>query len=143
MEGVGRFQVETYILYVLGLPVRDFNQAGILTARWLVDGVLPFVMLIVFSYLFPGRKPTEEDMHRIDGFFAKLKTPVAATPEEDEREVALSYANPHRFDHRKLFPTSTWEFSKWYGIDYVGFAVCWVVVGLIIGFLWVVLNIGS
>jgi SSS family solute:Na+ symporter len=143
MEGVGRFQVETYLLHILGFPVRDFNQAGILTARWLVDGVLPFIMLISFSYLLPGRKLTEQDKHRIDGFFAKLKTPIAPTPEEDDREVALSYANPHRFDDRKLFPRSTWEFAKWKGTDYVGFSICWVVVGLIIAFLWFVLNIGA
>lgn len=143
LEGVGRFQIETYILYILGFPVRDFNQAGILTARWLVDGVLPFIMLIVFSYVLPGPKPTEENQRRIDGFFAKLKTPIAPTPEEDDREVALSYANPHRYDHQKLFPGTSWEFSKWKSIDYVGFSVCWGVVGLIIGFLWLILNIGA
>jgi SSS family solute:Na+ symporter len=142
-EGVGRFQVETYLLYLVGFPVRDFNQAGILTARWLVDGVLPFIMLIVFSYLLPGRKPAEADRRRVDGFFAKLKTPVAPTPEEDDREVALSYENPRRFDHQKLFPGSNWEFSKWKPVDYVGFSVCWGVVALIIGFLWFVLNIGA
>jgi SSS family solute:Na+ symporter len=143
MEGVGRFQVEAWLLHILGFPVRDFNKAGLLTARWLVDGVLPFIMLIAFSYLLPGHMLTDADKHRVDGFFAKLKTPIAPTPEEDEREVALSYANPHRFDHRKLFPRSTWEFSKWKGTDYVGFISCWGVVGLIIAFLWLVLNIGA
>jgi hypothetical protein len=100
-------------------------------------------MLIGFSYLLPGRKLSEADRHRIDGFFAKLKTPVAPTPEEDEREVTLSYEKPHRFDHRKLFPGSTWEFNKWRPIDYVGFLGCWGIVGLVIGFLWVVLNVGA
>jgi hypothetical protein len=143
MEGVGRFQVETYLLHLIGVPVRQFNKAGILTARWGVDGALPFIMLIVFSYLLPGRKLTEADQHRIDGFFAKLKTAVAPTPALDEKEVALSYANPHRFDHRKLFPRSTWEFSKWRGIDYIGFLGCWGIVGLIIGFLYFILNVGA
>jgi SSS family solute:Na+ symporter len=143
MEGVGRFQVETYLLHLIGVPVRQFNKAGILTARWGVDGILPFLMLIVFSYLLPGRKLTVADQHRIDGFFAKLKTPVAPTPAEDELEVAASYENPHRFDHRKLFPGSTWEFSKWRGIDYVGFLGCWGIVGLIIGFLLMILNLGA
>jgi SSS family solute:Na+ symporter len=142
-EGIGRFQVEAYLLHIVGFPVRDFNRAGILTARWGVDGLLPFIMLIVFSYLLPGRKLTEADQHRIDGFFAKLKTPVAPTPEEDDREVALSYENPHRFDHRKLFPRSTWEFNKWKGVDYLGFLGCWGIVGLVIAFLWFVLNVGA
>jgi len=143
LEGVGRFQVETYLLHLIGVPVQQFNKAGILTARWGVDGALPFIMLIVFSYLLPGRKPTEADAHRIAGFYAKLKTPVAPTPAEDEREVALSYANPDRFDHRKLFPGSTWEFSRWRGVDYLGFLGCWGIVGLIIGFLWLILNVGA
>jgi Na+/proline symporter len=143
MQGVGRFQVETYLLHLIGVPVQQFNKAGILTARWGVDGALPFIMLIVFSYLLPGRKPTEADQHRIAGFYAKLKTPVAPTPEEDDREVALSYENPKRFDDRKLFPGSTWEFAKWRGIDYVGFLGCWAIVGLIIGFLIFILNLGA
>jgi len=143
MEGVGRFQVESYILYMIGFPVREFNKAEILTARWGVDGLLPFIMLIVFSYLLPGRKLSDADRHRIDGFFAKLKTPVALTPDEDEREVALSYEQPHRFDHKKLFPGSTWEFNKWRPIDYVGFLGCWGIVALVIGFLWLVLNVGA
>jgi SSS family solute:Na+ symporter len=143
LQGVGRFQVETYLLHLIGVPVQQFNKAGILTARWGVDGALPFIMLIVFSYLLPGRKATEADEHRIAGFYAKLKTPVAPTPLEDEREVALSYEKPRRFDHRKLFPGSTWEFAKWRGIDYVGFLGCWAIVGLIIGFLIFILNVGA
>jgi Na+/proline symporter len=143
IEGIGRFQVETYLLHLIGVPVQQFNKAGILTARWGVDGALPFIMLILFSYIFPGAKPTGTDLHRIAGFYAKLKTPVAPTPAEDEREVALSYATPDRFNDRKLFPGSTWEFSKWRGIDYIGFLGCWGIVGLIIAFLWFILNVGS
>jgi SSS family solute:Na+ symporter len=143
MEGIGRFEVETYLLHLAGFPVRDFNKAGILAARWMVDGVLPFIMLILLSYLLPGRPLTEADKHRVDGFLAKMKTPVAATPEDDDRVVALSYDNPHRFDHEKLFPGSTWEFTKWTRADWLGFMSCWGVVALIIGFLWLVLNIGS
>ena len=143
LQGIGRFQVETYLLHLIGVPVQQFNKAGILTARWGVDGALPFVMLIVFSYLLPGAKPTPEDAHRIAGFYAKLKTPVAPTPAEDEVEVVLSYEKPDRFNHRKLFPGSTWEFAKWRGVDYLGFLGCWGIVALIIGFLWFILNVGA
>ena len=143
MEGVGRFNVEAWLLRLIGLPVQDFTKAGILAARWGVDGVLPFVMLIVFSYLLPGRRQTAEDKHRVDGFFAKLKTPVAPTPDEDDQEVARSYENPRRYDHEKLFPRSSWEFTKWKRSDFIGFASCWGVVFLIIGFLWLVLNFGA
>jgi len=141
-EGVGRFYVETYLLHLIGVPVEKFNKAGINTARWGVDGVLPFVMLILFSYLFPAR-PTEADQHRIAGFYAKMKTPIAPTPEDDEREVALSYAQPNRFDHKKLFPGSSWEFSKWTTADFVGFFGCWGIVLLILGFLGLLLGLGA
>ena len=141
-EGVGTFRIETYLLHLIGIPVQQFNKAGILAARWGVDGVLPFVMLMALSYIFPGRKVTDEDKHRIDGFFAKMKTPVGATPELDDRDVALSYEQPHRFDHKKLFPGTNWEFSKWTKHDFLGFFGCWGVVLLILGFLWLLVNIG-
>ena len=143
LEGMGRFQVEAYLLHLIGFPVRDFNKADLLATRWLVDGLLPFVMLISLSYLLPAGPRTAEEQRRVDGFFAKLKTPVAPTPEEDDREVALSYENPRRFDAEKLFPRSTWEFTKWSGTDWLGFLSCWGVVGLIVGFLWSILHIGA
>jgi SSS family solute:Na+ symporter len=143
MEGVERFWVETYLLHLVGVPVQSFNKAGILAARWAVDGILPFVMLIVFSYLLPGPKRSVEEQRKIDGFYAKMKTPVAPTPEEDEREVALSYEQPGRFEHKKLFPGSTWEFGRWSRQDVLGFLGCWAVVLLILGFLFLMLGIGA
>jgi SSS family solute:Na+ symporter len=143
MEGVGRFRVETFLLAGMGLPVAQFNNASIMMARWLVPGVLPFVMLIVFSYLFPGRRPTAEDEKRIAGFYAKLKTPVGKTPEEDELAVAQSYANPGRFDAKKLFPRSSWEMGRWTKQDFLGFGACWIVVLFVLGVLWSMLHIGA
>jgi hypothetical protein len=143
LEGVGRFQVEVYLLHLCGFPVNEFNRAGILAARWLVDGLLPFIMAILFSYLVPGARPTEADRRRIDCFYAKLKTPIAPTPEKDEIEVALTYQDPHRFDHKTLFPGSSWEFTTWEAADWIGFLGCWGVVALILGFLWLVLNVGA
>jgi Na+/proline symporter len=137
-EGLGRFFTENYVLYLIGVPVQRFTPAGIVTARWLFDGLFPFVCLIFFS-LVTKRTAVE----RADGFYVKLKTPVAATPEEDREEVARSYQEPHRFDHLKLFPWSNWEFTKWSKKDFVGFFGCWVVVGVILGFLYVVLHLGS
>ncbi len=140
---MGRFQVEVYLLHLCGFPVNEFNRAGILAARWLVDGLLPFIMAILLSYLFPGGRPSEADQRRIDGFYAKLKTPIAPTPEQDEIEVALTYQDPHRFDHKTLFPGSSWEFTTWETADWIGFLGCWGVVALILGFLWLVLNVGA
>lgn len=175
LEGIGRFQVETFILHSLGLPLQNYGPAGLLTCRWLFDGALPFVLLIPLSLLTlrresreradatgdpaeplsrdpysvqflpirPSAGQTEREI-RISRFYAKMKTPVAETPEADAAEVKLSFENPSRFDHTKLFgPRSQWEFAKWTWGDYAGFFGCWAGVGLVLAFLLLLLNAGA
>jgi SSS family solute:Na+ symporter len=137
-EGIGRFSVENYSLYLLGVPVRQFTSAAMTTSRWAFDGVFPFVMLIVFSLL---TKPDE--LERADRFFAKMRTPVAPTPELDRREVELSYKAPHRFDGQKILRGSNWQFTRWSRSDVLGFFGCWMIVCAILIVLWGVLHIGS
>jgi hypothetical protein len=72
-----------------------------------------------------------------------MKTPVASTPEEDERELAVSYANPARFDGQKLFPRTQWEVTKWTRADTIGFLVCSAVSFAIFGLFWGILQIGK
>ena len=60
------------------------------------------------------------------------KTPVAKTLEDDAQEVELSYANPTRFDHLKLFPGSNWEFTRWDRTDALGFIACCALVGVVL-----------
>ncbi|HTS17677.1 MAG TPA: sodium:solute symporter family protein [Verrucomicrobiae bacterium] len=138
LEGIGRFNVEAFSLRLLGVPVRNFSPAGLLATRWFFDGLFPFVMLMGLSVLL---KPGPSDL--ADRFYAKMKTPVAPTPEEDERVVALSQERPHRFDHLKLFPHSDWEFMKWTRLDFVGFFGCWLVVGAILWLLVTLLRAGA
>ncbi len=138
LEGIGRFHTEIWLLSLMGLPVEKMGKAGLVTARWAFDGIFPFVMLIVLSYFFP-----KTDKAHVDQFHAKMKTKVRRDPEEDEKELALSVAQSDRFDHLKLFPRSNWEFTRWERKDYIGFGVCWLIVGGILAFLWGVLNIGS
>jgi hypothetical protein len=35
-------------------------------------------------------------------------------------------------DHRKMFPRSNWEFTKWDRVDTVGFLICCAVSGAIL-----------
>jgi hypothetical protein len=138
LEGLGRFNVETYILSLLGIPITKLHTAGLTTAGWLFDSVLPFITIMAFSLItHPG------DPNRADRFYAKMRTPVAPTPEEDRREIELSNAQPHRFDDTKIFPNSQWQFTKWTKKDVYGFFGCWVIVALILSFLWGVLSLGS
>jgi hypothetical protein len=137
-EGLGRFCIEAYSLHLLGIHVSRFTSAGLVTTRWLFDGLFPFFMLIVFSYLSP-----QTESVRVRRFYAKMKTPVLRVAEEDEKELALSYANPERFDHLRLFPNTSWEFSRWNRRDFAGFAACWGIVCAILLLLWTLLRLGA
>ena len=48
----------------------------------------------------------------LDRLYVKMKTPVDPDPEGDAREIDVSYARPDRFNDRKLFPDSNWEFER-------------------------------
>jgi SSS family solute:Na+ symporter len=138
VEGIGRFNVENYALHLLGFSVTHLHSSGLTTTGWLFDSVFPFLTIIAFSYLTrPG------DGARSDRFFARMRTPVGKTPEDDRREVELSYQQPDRFDDTKIFRHSDWQFTKWNLKDCIGFFGCWVIVGLILLLLWGVLVAGS
>ena len=137
MEGIGRFNVEVYLTGLMGVPVERFTSAALTTTRWLFDGILPFILLILLSLL-----TKRGDAGLADMFYAKLKTPVQPTPEEDAAAVAHSIANPNLVLQKKLFPKSSWEFGKWDRSDTLGFAACWAVVILVVAVLWGILNIG-
>lgn len=125
--GKGLFRTEVFLLRLLGVDVAGFNSAQLLTTRYLVDALLPIVLIFGVSLL---TRPAEPD--RVARFYARMKTPVAATPEEDTAVIAASYANPTRFDHLKLFPKTNWEFTKWNRMDALGFAACCALVGVVI-----------
>jgi len=138
MEGIGRFNVELFTLHLLGLPVTHLHAAGKTTWEWLFDSLMPFIVIMAISLVTnPG------DPLRADRFYAKMRTPVGPTPEDERRGMELSIAEPHRFDDTKIFRHSQWQFVKWTKRDWYGFGTCWVIVGLIMTFLWGVLSVGS
>jgi SSS family solute:Na+ symporter len=179
LEGVGRFHVENYICYLIGIPERRFGPAGLMTCRWAFDGIFPFVLLMGLSYLTlpiaerrgmhasgdPGQPLTHDPFStqsmvhldtaagcqdwrvqrdlRVARFYAKMKTPVSPTTEQDIVEVRTSMENPRRFDHLKLFPRSSWEFTRWDLADYLGFFGCWAGVAGVLIFLLFILQVGS
>ena len=125
--GKGLFRTEVFLLKILGVDVAGFNSAQLLTTRYLVDALIPISLIFGVSLL---TRRTEPD--RVARFYARMKTPVASTPELDTAAVAASYAHPTRFDHHKLFPQTDWEFTKWNRMDAGGFAVCCALVGVVI-----------
>jgi len=138
MEGRGRFHIEVYMANLIGIDVENFPKASLMATWFFVDGILPMLLLIVFSLI--TRQTTDKEL--IDRFYVKMKTPVGPTPEEDAAELEKSYANPTRFDHQKLFAKSNIEICKWTRQDWAGFLLSWVAVGAIIILLKVLVSIG-
>jgi solute:Na+ symporter, SSS family len=136
--GKGLFRTEAYLLHVLGFDVAGFTSAHLLTTRYMVDFLIPVILVIVVSLL---SRPT--DPVRVARFYARMKTPVAPTLEEDAVVVEASYANPTRYDHQKLFPNSNWEFTKWDKVDALGFLACCALVGVVLVVFKGVLVVGS
>jgi Na+/proline symporter len=136
--GRGLFRTEVWIVSLCGFDLAKCNSAQLMTIRYLVDAILPIIILIVVSLL---SQPT--DRLRVDRFYVRLKTPVANTPDEDEIEILTSYANLNRFNHTKLFPKSNWEFTYWNRQDTIGFLSCCGLIGFILIFFKAVLMLGS
>jgi hypothetical protein len=128
LEGKGRFNFECWTLNKLGLDVAKLAPQGREAATFYFDGLFPFIVLLLVSY---ATRPT--DKSRVDQFYGKMKTPVGDTPELEAAAMAETARNPGRFDHTKLFPSSSWEFCKWDRVDTVGFLICCAVSGAIIG----------
>jgi hypothetical protein len=127
VEGRGRFHLELYLLDRLGIDMTERSASARFAARFFFDGLFPFALLVLVSY-FTRRTPDE----CVDRFYGKMKTPVGATPALEEAAMAETIRNPHRFDHRKLFPGTAWEFTKWDRVDTIGFLVCCAVSGAIL-----------
>jgi hypothetical protein len=138
LVGTGRFNLESYILSKFGLHPEALSTTGRDTARYFFDGIFPFVVLILVSYLTKG---TEKS--RVDLFYGKMKTPVAGSPELDRAAMEETRKNPGRFDHLRLLPRTHWEFLKWDRVDAVGFISCLATSGAIIALFVLLLRIAA
>jgi SSS family solute:Na+ symporter len=136
-RGRGQLNLELVALDRLGWDLSRNPNALNETVRALFRVLTPFVLLVVLGYLTRG-----DDEKELDRFYAKMKTPVLADREADQRELDISYANPHRFDHLKMFPRTSWEFCRWDRTDIVGFSVAMLIAFGIIGLFLLVVSIG-
>ena len=127
LEGRGRFHLELFILDRLGINMAEKTASARFAARFFFDGLFPFALLMLVSYV--TRQPPKP---LVDQFYGKMKTPVGMTPELEEAAMAETLRDPHRLDHRKLFPRTAWEFTKWDRVDTIGFLVCCAVSGAIL-----------
>jgi Na+/proline symporter len=138
LQGTGRFNFECWLLSRVGMQPAAMTAVQRETAKFFVDGLLPFVILIAFSFI---TKPTEKG--RVDQFYGKMKTPVLPTPELEAAALEETRRNPGRFDHLKLLPGTNWEFLKWDRTDTVGFLSCLAISGSVIGLFLFLLKLAS
>ncbi len=136
--GSGTLSLELVLLDKIGVDLGKNPYALNETIRIFIRTSVPFLILLCVA-LFT--RPDDKAM--IDRFYVKMKTPVLTDHKADVKELELSYANPGRFNHKKLFPNSNWEFDKWNRTDTVGFVISLVVAIGIVGLLVSVLSIGK
>jgi len=137
MVGIGRLNTELVVADLIGLDLTKMKPASLLTARYLVASLLPFVLLIPISW-FTRDKGLEENIAR---FYVKMKTKVIPDHALDKAELEKSYADPTRFDHTKLFPHSSWEFCKWDREDTYGVIGSLALTLAIVAGFWVIIKL--
>jgi len=138
LEGRGMLSLELVLLDKFGCALSQNPHALNETIRILIRTFTPFLLFIIVAL---ATKP--DDQNRLDRFYVKMKTPVNLDRDEDRKELELSYANPQRFDGKKLFRHSNWEFDKWDKVDIVGFLISVSGVFAVIGLLKFLLSIGG
>jgi len=120
--GSGMLTLELVLLDKMGVELKSNPSALNETIRLMFRTIWPFLILILVAmFTKPDRKVV------LDRFYAKMKTPAVADKEEDARELQKSMENPDRFNYKKMFPNSNWEFEKFEKVDIRG--IIWTVLG--------------
>jgi len=138
LRGSGQFNLDMLVYDALGVDLSTKNKATLETLRLPTRVILPFLVAIVLSLITPRCSKGA-----LDRFYVKMKTPICSDPEEDHRELEKSYADPSRYNHKRLIPKFDLEIQRPTKADIVGFLVCVAVCFL---FVWVAVllaNLGS
>ena len=136
--GQGVLKVELVALDWLGWDLRQNSYAFNETLTFIFRILVPFAVLMLVALC---TRPEAES--RLEQFYGKMRTPVVGTPADDAREIALTRANPRRYDHLKLFPRTNWEFRKWNRHDWVGVCGASLASATVVGFLILVVRLGG
>jgi SSS family solute:Na+ symporter len=139
-KGYGMISFELVLLSKVGIKLEDLPYALNETIRIMIRTIFPFLIIVLFSFIY---KHTPEEKKNLDYFYAKMKTKVQDNKEKDKEEVEKSYRSPDRFNHKRMFPSTQWEILKWNREDGIGFIVAVLMVGVILGFLFFVVNLGG
>lgn len=136
--GQGNFKLDFLFYDLIGVNLETKSDAALKSMELLPKIVAPFLVMILVSLI--SRRNSAASLDR---FYVEMKTPVAMTPEEDQKELTRSYQKPDRFDHLKMFPGSDLEMTKPSLLDVIGFVASFVVCGLIVVLAIWVAGIGA
>jgi SSS family solute:Na+ symporter len=134
----GRFRLDMVIYDQFGVELATKNTAAIKTLDLPFAIIAPFLVMIFASLL---TRPNSKEA--LDRLYVRMKTPVQPNPEEDLAEMEKSYAEPSRFDDRKLFPNTQLEIQRPTPMDFWGFLACFAICFAIIGLVFWVAGIGA
>jgi SSS family solute:Na+ symporter len=136
--GKGYLKVELILLDKMGWDLSNNSYSLNETMTFLFRILIPFLILMLVAYF---TKPQKKEL--LDQFYGKMLTPVVGTHEDDERAMALTIANPTRFNHLKIFPNSNWEFRIWNHQDWTGVIVSCIAVASVVALLMFIVSLGS
>jgi SSS family solute:Na+ symporter len=134
--GIGRFHAELWVLSWFGVDFEGFSKAQLSAVRFGFDALFPFILLFLLS-AFTKPIPKAD----LDRFFARVHTAVQPTPEAEERALRRAVEHYEEIEAQKLRPGSNWEIMKPRLVDILGFAGCWILVGVIVLLLWLMVSI--
>ena len=128
-RGEGSLNIDFVLYSAVGLDLSWATKAALETLRLPARLLTPFLVFILISWITPRGSTAA-----LDRYYAKMRTPVRADPEEDRRALAEEFANPNF--SRKLFPHSDLEFFQPSRKDVIGFVasigVCVLIIGLLV-----------
>ncbi len=136
--GMGYLKFELIVLDKLGWNLSKNSYSLNETLTFLFRIFIPFLVLMLVAFF-----TQPEDKKLLDQFYGKMLTPVVGTHEDDDREMALTRANPTRYNHLKIFPDSNWEFRRWNREDWLGVIVSCIAVMSVIALLVFIIGLGS
>ena len=138
LQGQGSLKLNLLFYKPFGLDLGSQSSSTLNALELVPRIVMPFVVMIVFSLITP--RNSRDALNR---YYVKMKTPVGSDPEHDKAEMEKSYADPTRFDHKKLFPGTGLEFQRPSLLDAGGFILCLLTCFAIIGVVLLLAEIGS
>lgn len=131
LMGEGTFKLDFLIYHYIGIDLANVSKATLETLRLPTRVLLPFLVLIIASFLTPRNSQLA-----LDRYYVKMKTEVDPDPETDRMNLEQSYSDPKRFEDRRLFPGTDIEALRPRKSDVVGFAisvaVCFAVIALLV-----------